>query len=342
MAKPISLPDDSVTEFLCRTTRAETPDIRTFIFANPGAPGFEFRAGQFVTVSVAVDGVSYERCYTLTSADLRHDSLAIAVKRIPGGPVSNWLHDHLKPGMPLRIRRPRGVFTLQDHPATAHLLLAAGSGITPMISMLRSLPADVAPKDIVLLYSARTPADLAFRDELDCMAGKRAGIRIVYLCSRAAVPSRLSLDVLHRDVPDFAGRRILACGPAGYRDLARQILGDNGVPADRFHEESFQFAGAAPAPRSAHSEARVFKLHLRQHGRTVPCRSDEPLLAAALKAGIVLPSACAEGICGTCMARMISGKVEMRAQGGIGQGEIDNGCILPCCSWPQGDVELDA
>lgn len=322
-----------------------THDVRSFTFQVPGSASLRFLPGQYVTLRLDIDGVPVERCYTISSAPTRPEELTITVKRVPGGPVSNWLHDHLRVGDTVRAVGPFGQFSYAVHPAERYLFLTAGSGITPAMSMLRTLCDTDDPADVVFVHCARTPADIIFRSELDVLAA-RPGVTVTVLCETDSPDEhwsghygRLSLAALLTIAPDILDREILTCGPPAYMAAVRETVGLLGIDPARHHEESFRLGDQDQDRPVAGTRYRV---DFRRSGRAVDCDSGTTLLDAASRAGLVLPSSCGEGVCGTCKTRLLSGTVDLRHAGGIRQREIDQGKVLLCCSTPTGDLVLDA
>ncbi|WP_375500789.1 FAD-binding oxidoreductase [uncultured Jatrophihabitans sp.] len=177
-----------IDEDLIRAVVPITHDVCSFVLASPAGRRFSFDAGQYVIVAAAVDGQDIERCYTISSPVTCHlppatctETLTITVKRVPGGPMSNWLHDRFVPGDRLSVTGPLGRFSTAEHPASKYLLLSAGSGVTPLMSMTRTLLRDTT-LDVVFVHSARTPRDIVFRAELDDIAAARPGVRVTPIC----------------------------------------------------------------------------------------------------------------------------------------------------------------
>ena len=350
--------DDSL---VCRSVRQETHDVKTFVFSAPQARLFRYAPGQFITLELEIGGQAINRCYTLSSTPSRPDMVSITVKRVPNGPVSNWLHDKLKAGDALRVLGPSGGFSCFLHSLPArqkYLFLSAGSGITPLMSMSRAMHDLALDADIAFVHSARTPDDIIFARELELMAVRSDGrFRLGLVCERrgaqpawAGFNGFLSLAVLQNVAPDFLERKVYTCGPAPYMAAVRTILAGAGYDMASYHEESFSFetltldaeiggdADPAPAPSEA---AASHTISFSRTGENVACGTDQTILAAAKAAGMRLPASCTQGLCGTCKTRMVSGQVDMRHAGGIRQREIDQGWILPCCSKPLSDVVLE-
>lgn len=338
-------------ELVCRHVERVTHDVTSFVLESPHGHRFAFDAGQYVTVGADVDGHRLERCYTISSAATEPARLEITVKRVPGGPMSTWLADRLVPGGRVHVRGPLGRFTSAEHPAAKYLFLSAGSGITPLMSMTRTLAGDGSEPDIVFVHSARTPRDIVFRAELETLAA--GGLRAHAVCEDDAPGSaerwdgprgRVTLSLLQALAPDLREREVFVCGPAGYMAAMRDLLADAGADPARCHEESFALAGtSAPVPPAGEGGTGTgVAVRFARTGRTVDCPPGTTLLQAGLAAGVPLPSSCGEGLCGTCKSTLLEGEVDMRHNGGIRPREIAQGSVLLCCSTPLGDVVLDA
>jgi glycine betaine catabolism B len=345
---------------VCRAVRDETHDVKTFVFSAPKPCLFRFKPGQFITLELHIDGTTVNRCYTVSSSAARPFRLSITVKRVPGGVVSNWLHDKLRPGDRLRATGPLGEFTPADRPAPGkYLLLSGGSGITPLMSMTRTFDDLGDDHDVVFVHAARTPADIIFRKELAALAGRGRRVRVVHVCEGMAgepdwtgFTGRISLPMLHMMAPDFMEREVFVCGPSPFMAAVRGFLRDGGFDMARYHQESFNFeelsaetrAGTAktPSPPEPGTGAVArFRVEFAKLGRAIECPADTSILDAALAADIRLPFSCSQGICGTCKSRLVSGTVVMPQTGGIRKREIDQGLVLLCCGKPTSDVVID-
>ncbi|HJE22776.1 MAG TPA: hybrid-cluster NAD(P)-dependent oxidoreductase [Methylorubrum populi] len=345
---------------VCLAVRDETHDVKTFVLAAKEPRRFAYAPGQFLTFAFEIGGETIHRCYTLSSAPTRPHALAITVKRVPGGPVSNWLHDTLKAGDTVRALGPMGEFSCFTHPAKKYLLLSGGSGITPMMAMARTFHDLGEARDVAFVHSARSPADIVFRGELETMARLDPAFRLHAVCETdapgevwAGPKGRLSLETLCETVPDFLEREVFVCGPAPYMAVVRAMLAEAGFDMARHHEESFDFGALPEAEKDAVTEAgealdaeaapalRTFRVEFAKTRRVLECPEDSTVLDAARKAGIRLPSSCAKGLCGTCKSKLTSGTVAMTHAGGIRQREIDAGMALLCCSKPTSDLVIE-
>ena len=343
----------------CVAVIDETHDVKTFVFEAPERRSIAYEPGQFLTFTFEIGGETVYRCYSLSSSPSRPQNASITVKRVTGGPVSNWLHDTLRPGMSVHATRPMGEFTSVRVPAAQYLFVSGGSGITPLMSMSRSFADRATPVDIVFLHAARTPIDIIFRDELALIARRLPGFCTVLLPeARTGEPGwcgaigRISADLLKGLVPDVAGRTVLCCGPDSFMKAVQAACTGLGVPASNYHHESFNFAtleAEEPAVAAAVERAEqqpiaavpTYNVEFVKAKRTLPVPADKFVLKAAREAGIALPASCTSGLCGTCKSKLVSGKVDMKHKGGIRQREIDAGMFLPCCSKPLTDLVVD-
>ncbi len=343
---------------VCRAVRDETHDVKTFVFSAPAPRLFSYKPGQFLTFEFEVGGARINRCYTLASTPTRPDLISITVKRVRGGPVSNWLHDNLKAGMEVKALGPMGEFTCVDNPARKLLFLSAGSGITPLMSMTRAHRDVASDADILFVHSARSPADLIFRDELALMDRENPLFRLVSICEAndphdprerwGGYVGRLSPPMLQLIAPDLLEREIYTCGPKPYMAAVRGMLAEVGFDSARYHQESFDFAELTICPSDKPAAANVqpataetFSVEFTKSRRKVACGANTFVLEAARKAGMRLPSSCTKGLCGTCKSKLLAGTVEMTHAGGIRQREIDAGMILICCSRPTSDLVIE-
>ncbi|MFC9497155.1 2Fe-2S iron-sulfur cluster-binding protein [Streptomyces sp. NPDC056982] len=345
---------DGPTEqlLLCTGVESTTHDVKTFTFepvgpAGPRPLGLGHAPGQYLTFTFEIGGAEFHRCYTIASPPTRPHTASITVKRVPGGTVSNWLHDHLTPGTALRSRGPLGEFSMHSHPADKYLFLSAGSGITPATSMIRTLYDLADPADVIFVNSARSPEDIIFRRELERITATSKNIRVTHICEAEAPTEhwnghrgRLTLDVLRQIAPDFCDREVFTCGPPPYMDAVRRMLTDAGFPMEHHHQETFETPPPTGTPPAA--DTPTFAVELTRSRLTIECDAATPLLEAASRSGITLPSSCGQGMCGSCMATLVKGAVEMQHNGGISPRDRAQNKILLCCSTPLEDLAVDA
>ena len=343
---------------ICQAVRQETHDVKTFVLRPVIPRRIRFQPGQFMTYAFDIGGETIHRCYTISTAPTRPDCISITVKRVPGGPVSNWLHDNLKPGMQLKALGPMGAFTCYAHPAPRYLFLSGGSGVTPLMSMARTFHDLGEQEDIVFVHSARTPADVIFGEELELMSRMSDKFRFVPvvegvtpLAPFIGLRGRISATMLEMITSDYLTREIFVCGPAPYMAAVREQLTRAGFDMSRYHEESFNFDALPAADKSdvaigeamleAAPEVKSYKVEFSKTRRAISVPENMTVLEAAKRAGMRLPSSCTQGLCGTCKSKKLSGTVDMHHQGGIRQREIDAGMVLLCCSRPTSDLVIE-
>lgn len=336
----------------CCAVRQETHDVKTFIFRCADFSALSFEPGQFITISPIIAGQTVARCYTVSSPPTRPFAFSITVKRVPGGAISNWLHDNLNPGDTLRASGPTGSFTPVGHPAKKLLYLSAGSGVTPLMSMTRAVYDMAANLDIVFIHSARTPVDIIFHEELLGMQASMPGLRVISICEGRGDTTewqqpigRLDLPLLHQQVPDFKEREVFTCGPQGYMEAVKSLLKEGEFDFEHYHQESFDISVLSEEPLIEQTpsldQQDAFTVTLARSGKTFSMSGSQTVLAAAKKAGAIVPSSCSQGVCGTCKTALLKGTVEMNHNGGIRQREIDKGLRLLCCSKPTSDLVVD-
>jgi ferredoxin-NADP reductase len=307
----------------------ETPDARTFVL-RPNWRWDGFVAGQHVCVEVEIEGVRHQRTYSLSSRP-GEATIAVTVKRHPGGRVSSFLHDAVRPGHVLGLSRASGCFVLPDPPPARRLMLSAGSGITPIMSILRDLHARRCRTDVVLVHSCRTPEDAIFRGELAARAREWPAPRLAFVFTRET--GRLDRDRLVRLVPDWAARASFLCGPALFMDMVRSMWREAGVEG-RLWSESFTGAVPARGP-GAGGTATVT---CAQSGVAFDAARDRPLLVEAERSGLRPRHGCRMGICHTCLCRKVSGTVENLVTGAVSS-EPDT-MIQICVSAARSDLTL--
>ena len=233
----------------------ETVDVKTFTFAAEPPVKFDYQPGQFLTLNLDIDGKSVKRSYSISSTPSRPHTIEITVKRVPAprdeptvprGLVSNWLHDNMTVGSQIEVNAPVGKFTNFANPSAKLLLISAGSGITPMMSMSRWLCDTVSQVDIVFLHSARSPEDIIFRQELEMMTSRYPNFKLAITVTRP-VPGqpwygytgRINETILPAIAPDYKERTVYVCGPNPFMEATKELLQKIDFPMENYYEESF-------------------------------------------------------------------------------------------------------
>jgi len=334
----------------------ETRDAVAITFAVPDALREAFRhdPGQHLTLKADIGGRDVRRSYSICSA--KDDGvLRIAVKRAPGGVFSNWANESLKAGDSLEVMPPMGHFNVPlDASARHHYVgFAAGSGITPLLSIVKSTLAAEPRSHFTLFYGNRASGTVMFREELAALKDRWLDrFNLVHVLSREAQDIELlhgRIDraradaLLDRWVPLAEVDAVFVCGPEGMMDAVTAALDARGYPATKVKVERF----AASIPKHEHQPARVPPEGHAQTEVTVVIdgvrksytldRTRENLLDAALANGIELPYSCKGGVCSTCRCRLVEGEVDMDVNFALEDYEVARGFVLACQSYPATD-----
>lgn len=297
-------------------------------------PGYRWpghRAGQYVRIGVDIRGVRHWRAYSLTSEPDRRDGcVSITPKLVESGVVSPYLVAHGRPGAIVSLGGVEGDFTLPDPVPDKLLFISAGSGITPIISMLRSLARRRAIRDAALLHSARTSDDVIFGAELRQIERSFPGFRLHE--QHTSKMGRLAPEHLDGLCPDWAEREVFASGPSAMLDALADHFSQAGLP-DRLHMERFQpklDAGQAGAGGT---------ITFLKSGCQVEADGSEPILVCGEKAGLTMAFGCREGICHTCVGTLRSGRIRDLRNGEVyGQ---EGQLVRMCINAPEGPIEID-
>jgi ferredoxin-NADP reductase len=326
---------------VARVTR-ETPDACSYALAVPEElhAAYRYQAGQFLTLRVRLDGRTLYRSYSMSSTPEVDRELAITVKRVPGGAVSNWLVDRVREGDTLDTSVPAGVFRLAA--AERDLVaFAAGSGITPVFSILKAALA-LTSRRVRLLYANRDRESVIFGAELAALE-ERYGDRLL-ITHRFDVESGFADSAAVAAYLDAAREAdCFICGPAGFMDVVESALLDGAVPREQIHIERFTVpepaepAAAAPtesAPESPSTAASQITIELDGETKTTAHHPGTTILQTARQLGMSPPSSCEAGNCATCMAKCVEGEVRMHTNDALFEDEVAEGWILTCQSVP--------
>jgi stearoyl-CoA 9-desaturase NADPH oxidoreductase len=299
-------------------------------------PGWEWpghRAGQYIRLGVEVDGRFHWRAYSLTSDPARADGcITITPKLVHDGTVTPFLCGRLRPGTIVRLGGVEGTFVLPEQLPRRLLLISAGSGVTPIASMLRSLSGERELPEIAHIHSARYPRTAIFAEELRALAARRPEYTLT--ARHSGVEGRIRPEELDSLCPDWRERETFICGPAGLLAALKERWERDGDPA-RLHHEHFQpDALIEGAERGCGGT-----IDLCESGLQASSDGSEPILLAGERAGAAMPFGCRMGICHSCVGRLRSGQVRDLRTGAIsgGPGEI----VRTCINAPEGPVEIE-
>ena len=301
---------------------AETPDAHSLVLSVPPALAttFAYRPGQYLTVLVPQNGGNVARCYSLSSSPHTGEDPKITVKRVRDGHASNWICDHVRAGETLDFLPPAGEFS----PASLDddlLLLAGGSGITPVMGIIKSVLARGRGR-LALVYANRDRRSVIFRDELAALA-ERHGDRLSvthWLDSERGAPDEASLAEM---ITDWTAREAYVCGPEPFVAVSRKALQQAGVPEDQVRIERFDVDQVAGIDAT---------LEVEIDGQThrLPWPAGQRMLDVVIGAGLNPPFSCRQGHCGSCALRLLSGEVELVNNEVLEQEDFDEGYTLAC------------
>lgn len=315
--------------------RRETHDVTTLVF-DPGPDWGPHEPGQHVVVDVEIDGRRHTRTFSISSAPAGDDRLVtLTVKAHPDGLVSRFLQAHARPGLVVELSPPRGEFVLPRPRPERLLLVSGGSGITPVMAMLRQLAAEDAPTDVAWLHHARTTDDRIFADELADLAASMPHLRTHTAVTRGEpdpgmLTGHLDRAQLDQICSDWQDRPAYVCGPAPMLEAAEKLWADAGVE-DQLHLERFSLSTQATGDGGGTVRLLASDQQLDDDGR--------PLLVQAEDAGLTPDYGCRMGICKTCTVRKATGATQNLATGEVSRNDGDE--VQICVSVALGDVELD-
>jgi ferredoxin-NADP reductase len=309
--------------------RRETQDSATLVIKPGWGFGFGYQPGQYMGIGLLVDGRWRWRSYSLTSSPVKGArTVTITVKAMPEGFLSAHLVGGVKPGTIVRLAAPQGNFVLPDPPPPAVLFITAGSGITPVMSMLRTLVRRDQITDVIHLHSAPTAADVMFGGELEQLARDHAGYQLRLRTTRSQ--GRLDLTLLDTEVPDWRERQTWACGPEELLDAAEHAWSAAGVH-ERLYLERFAVSRAAPAGAGG-------TVTFAKSGKSTTADAATSLMDAGEGLGVQMPFGCRMGICQSCVVGLLEGHVRDLRNGA----EHEPGTrVQTCISAASGDCVLD-
>ena len=332
----------------------ETPGIKTFRFVDiaSGTSPFTFLPGQFVTLAAPVNGKRVSRAYTIASSPTENRFIDLTIKREEKGVFSPFLHE-LRPGATIEAAGPQGVFTFTGSEASSLVLIGAGVGVTPLMSVLRYLTVTRWPGKVALLFACRTPADLLYRTELEETARANPNFRLLVTMTKAAenewtgLRGRFTKEMIAQNIPEIREARIHICGPNRMMDDTKAMLLDLGVPPDSIKLESFGIARKeeTPLPLGRSGQGTIVSTSntalFKPSNKTAFLPPDLTVLEAAESVGVEIQNSCRVGTCGLCKVRLLSGQVSMEVQDSLTEEDKENGVVLACQAKSGGNVVVE-
>jgi len=325
---------------------AQTSDSKTLRFIVPNDRMLSTRPGQFLTFSFLFDGKKVTRSYSICSSPARSGYVEITPKRVSQGCASVFLNDRASVGLTVEANGPFGHFCFDESKHRSVVLLAAGSGITPMMAMLRYVDDLCLETTATLLYCVRTSRDIMFERELDQLRSRLKNFQYHVLLSQPQAEwsgprGHVSREFIEDTVKDLASPDFFLCGPPQFMDAARTMLTGLGVNPERITQESF----GNTVPKNPHQGLVAQTgavVEFVRSGKTCMVRTGQTLLEAAEEQGIAIPSSCRQGQCGTCKTKLLEGDVRMDAEAGLDSESRAQGFVLTCVGRAHGTVKLDA
>ncbi|MFS4580060.1 2Fe-2S iron-sulfur cluster-binding protein [Phaeobacter sp. C3_T13_0] len=346
--------DDELLE--CVSVVPETPHTASFTFRAPSGALFAYQPGQFLTLEIPASGQPggvVHRTYTISSSPSRPRSITVTAKAQADSIGTRWMLDHLKPGMQIKAMGPAGLFTNANSSARKFLLISAGSGITPMMSMTTCMWDEGRDLDIVFINCAKRPSEIIFQQRLEQMASRAPHLDLKFVVDEPDIyrpwtgyQGQFNQLMLGLMAPDYLEREVYCCGPEAFMQAVRDALSGLGFDMDHYYQESF----GAPVQKEADQpelydvvpdDTTSAEILFATSGVIAKVAETDTVLAAARSVGLNIPSGCTFGVCGTCKVKKTTGDVHMVHNGGISDDDIEAGYILACCSNPIGKVEIE-
>ncbi len=315
---------------------------------------FGFTQGQYLTLRARIDGQDLRRSYSIC-AGVDDGELRVGVRRVKGGVFSNWINEQVKPGDRISVMAPQGRFFVPIEPASRrhHVGIAGGSGITPILSIMKTVLARETHSRFTLIYGNRMLRSTMFKEELEDLKNRyMTRLSLQHVFSDEPTDAPINMGLMNRDkigeflasvVPAALIDHVYVCGPFQMNDEAEAALRAAGVPVERIHIERFGVAQPAGAPVGAvvhealPGDAERARVVIVRDGlrREIDFSKDQPsILDAASAAGLEVPFSCTSGVCGTCRCKVVEGEVRMERNYALDKAEVASGFVLACQAHP--------
>ncbi len=336
----------------------ETEDAVTIVLENPDNE-ISYKAGQYLTLILEINGEEVRRTYSLCSSPALEDDLAVTVKKIDGGTVSRYINEELKAGDWIRIMEPQGNFTTEfdENNERTLLLFAGGSGITPLMSILKTALEVESKSKVLLIYQNRNLQSVIYHDQIQDLLKKYPDhLKVVHILSKPEKSwmgrsGRLTAEMVHEIVEEESipldKTDVFFCGPIGMMETAELVMDELGIEKPRQYKENFVASTREKKDKEKKNSDEDFTVStvtilLDNETRQVKVKRNEFILENALDADIDMPFSCQSGLCTTCRGKLVKGKVKMEDPDGLSEDEIARGYILTCVSRPASkEIKID-
>lgn len=351
--------ESQYTSLKIREIIKETPDTVTIYFEQP-EPYLDYKAGQYLTVILDINGKEERRSYSLCTSPYVDPHPGITVKRVKGGLVSNYLNDQLRPGKTIDIMKPMGHFITDYHSQNQRhfVMIAGGSGITPIMGISKSVLVNEPQSKITLIFCSRSENEIIFKKALEDLESKYEGrLMVIHNLSQPSetwsglkgrLDSQKIIDTLSSiSYPELKRTAYFLCGPEGIMETAEKTLIEMGVDSDSIHKESFfsnleaKEEEMKAAGKLAPELTREVEVILDGESYHFEVPAGKTILEAGLDHDVDMPYSCQSGLCTACRGKLVAGKVDMIEDAGLSKSEIEEGYILCCSSKPaSADVKI--
>lgn len=323
----------------------ETPDAVSICFKNGNFfKKLKYKPGQFLTIHVPIDNQVQKRAYSFSSNPYTDKDLKITIKRVEKGLVSNYMHDNIKVGDKLEVDDPAGTFCVQPvkEAQKQYVLFAGGSGVTPLFSIAKSVLTQEPSSKVLLIYANQTMESIIFHEEIKALASAYpdnffaehiiSGNKTYKANYHPGLATKLLIDrifIKHR--LEYNDHTYMICGPFGYMEKIKEVLGENGITRDKIKIEVFKSPVVKVTGKNLLSNVTL-KHNGEEHQLKV--RGDKTILNQAMSQNIVIPYSCRSGMCSTCKGKCIEGEVKMMEGHILPESEVEVGGILTCVTYP--------
>jgi len=325
----------------------QTHDTKTLRFLVAETDRLAARPGQFLTFQWQIDGKAVPRSYSISSSPTQSGYVEITPKRVPDGHVSAFLNDHAAVGLEVQARGPFGQFYFDEARDQRIVLLAGGSGITPMMSMLRYIDDRCLRTAVTLIYCVRSRRDVIFEQELTRLRRRLQEFRMVLVLSQPDAGwngprGRVSRDLIATHVDDLRASTFFLCGPPPFMESMQGMLTSLAVRSERIKRESFGYTRTIGGAAMEGAPPLQGTVEFARSGKVCVVPPGKTLLEVAEAHGVGIPSGCRQGRCGTCVTKLLEGDVQMDTEDGLAASDKAEGYVLMCVGRPRGDVKVDA